>query len=71
MIKMTIEDLNEVYSVIEDTMNGDGLYEEANKETILEAYHSLEMADLYGMNWVNLISNIMQETGMIEKYIKR
>lgn len=71
LIKMTIEDLNEVYSIIEDTMNGDGLYEGANKETILEAYHSLQMGEVYGLNWVNHISSIMQETGMIEKYIKR
>lgn len=70
LIKMNIEDLDEVYSVIEDTMNGDGLYEGASKETILEAYHSLQMGELYGLNWVNHISTIMQETGMIEKYIK-
>ena len=71
MIKMTIEDLDEVYSIIECTMNGDGLYEGANKETILEAYHDQEMGELYGLNWVNHISSIMQETGMIKKYIKR
>ncbi len=71
LIKMTIEDLDEVYSVIECTMNGDGLYEDANKETILEAYYDQELAEVYGLNWVNLISGIMQETGMIEKYIKR
>ena len=71
LIKMTIEDLDEVYSVIEDTMNGDGLYEGANKETILEAYHDLQMGETYGLNWVDHISTIMQETGMIEKYIKR
>jgi hypothetical protein len=70
LIKMTIEDLDEVYSVIEDTINGDGLYEDANKETILEAYYDQELAEVYGLNWVNLISGIMQETGMIEKYIK-
>lgn len=71
LIKMSIEDLKEVYSVIECTMNGDGLYEDASKETILQAYYDQEMAELYGMNWVNLISNIMQETDMIQKYIKR
>ena len=71
MIKMSVEDLNEVYSVIECTMNGDGLYEDASKETILQAYYDQEMAELYGMNWMNLISCIMQETGMIQKYIKR
>ena len=64
-------DLNEVYSYIECTINGDGLYEDANKETILEAYYVQELAEVYRMNWVNLISNIMQESGMIEKYIKR
>jgi hypothetical protein len=51
-------------------MNGDGLYEDANKETILEAYYDQELAEVYGLNWVNLISGIMQETGMIERYIK-
>lgn len=71
MIKMTIEDLDEVYSFIECTMNGDGLYEDASKETILQAYYDQEMSSVYGLNWVNHISSIMEETGMINKYIKR
>jgi hypothetical protein len=51
----------QVYSYIEEVMNGDGLYEGASKETILEAYYDLEMADTYGLTWVNLIGEILKE----------
>lgn len=69
-IKLSEEDHNKVYSYIEEVMNGDGLYEGASKETILEAYHDLQMGEVYGLDWVNHISTILEEIGLIEKYRK-
>ncbi|MFN9959471.1 MAG: hypothetical protein ACK55I_40800, partial [bacterium] len=70
LIGLTPEDKHKVYDHIECTMNGDGLYEGASKETILEAYHDLQMGDVYGLNWVNHISSILEELDMIKPYIK-
>jgi hypothetical protein len=60
MIHLTGEQLKQVYAIVEDTMNGDGLYEGANRETILEAYYSQEnpMGDL---TWIDLIKKIITE----------
>ena len=69
-IQLSPEDHNKVYSYIEEVMNGDGLYEGASKETILEAYHDLQMGEVYGLDWVNHISTILEEIGLIEKYRK-
>lgn len=71
LIGLTPEDKHKVYEEIESTMNGDGLYEGASKETILQAYYDQEMSDVYGLNWVDHISTILEENGMIQKYIKR
>ena len=71
MIGLTPEDKHKVYDHIECVINGDGLYEGASKETILQAYHDLQMGDVYGLNWVNHISTILEELDMIEPYIKR
>jgi hypothetical protein len=70
MIGLTPEDKKKVYEHIECVMNGDGLYDGATKETILEAYHDLQMGDVYGLNWVNHISSILEELDMIKPYIK-
>ena len=35
MLHLKNEELKQVYAIVEDIMNGDGLYEGANKETIL------------------------------------
>jgi hypothetical protein len=70
LIGLTPEDKHKVYDYIESTMNGDGLYEGASKETILQAYHDLQMGDVYGLNWVNHISTILEELDMIKPYIK-
>ena len=58
---LNIETHKMVYSYIEEVMNGDGLYEGASKETILEAYYNQEMAEERGCTWVNLIKEILQE----------
>jgi hypothetical protein len=52
--------LKQIYAIIEDTMNGDGLYEGADKETILEAYDQQE--NPFGqLTWIDLIKMIMVE----------
>ena len=71
LIGLTPEDKHKVYDYIESTMNGDGLYEGATKETILQAYHDLQMGDVYGLNWVDHISTILEELDIIKPYIKR
>ena len=60
MIHLTGEQLKQVYAIVEDTMNGDGLYEGYDKEGILEAYYSQEnpMGDL---TWIDLIKKIITE----------
>ena len=70
LIGLTPEDEKKVYAQIESTMNGDGLYEGATKETILQAYHDQELGDSYGLNWVDHISHILHDLGIIERYIK-
>jgi hypothetical protein len=69
-IQLSPEDHNKVYSYIEEVMNGDGLYEGASKETILEAYYDQELSDTYGLDWINHISTILEEIGLMEKYKK-
>jgi hypothetical protein len=51
-------------------MNGDGLYEGASKETILQAYHDQELGDSYGLNWVDHITHILHDLEIIERYVK-
>jgi hypothetical protein len=70
LIGLTPEDKKKVYEHIEGVMNGDGLYEGASKETILQAYHDLQMGELYGLDWVNHISTILEELNLIKPYIK-
>ena len=70
LIGLTPEDKHKVYDHIEGVMNGDGLYEGASTETILQAYHDLQMGDVYGLDWVNHISTILEELDMIKPYIK-
>jgi hypothetical protein len=40
VLQLSVAEAKRVYSYIEEVMNGDGLYEGASKETILEAYHN-------------------------------
>jgi len=71
LIGLSKEDHTKVYDYIECTINGDGLYEGASRETILQAYHDLEMGDVYGLDWVNHIRTILEELNLIKPYIKR
>jgi hypothetical protein len=60
MLHLSIHELKQIYAIIEDTMNGDGLYEGADKETILEAYDQQE--NPFGQfTWIDLIKMIMVE----------
>ena len=45
---------------ITDTMNGDGLYEGASTEVILEAFYNQECSDTYGLNWTDHITNLFE-----------
>ena len=54
ILKLTKEEANDVYGVIEETMNGDGLYEGYDKEGILEAYNETYNY-LNEKTWVELI----------------
>jgi len=40
VLQLSVAEAKNVYSYIKEVMNGDGLYEGASKETILEAYHN-------------------------------
>ena len=70
-IGLSKEDHTKVYDYIECTINGDNLYDGATRETILQAYHDLQMGDVYGLDWVNHISTILEELNIIKPYIKR
>jgi hypothetical protein len=60
MLHLSNHELKQIYAIIEDTMNGDGLYEGADKETILEAYDQQE--NPFGQfTWIDLIKMIMVE----------
>ena len=48
----------EVYNYIEEVMNGDGLYEGASKETILEAYHD-QHNPFNQQTWKELILEVL------------
>jgi hypothetical protein len=51
-----------VTQYINDVMNGDGLYEGASQEIILEAYADQHMVPWKKDTWVELISEILNQT---------
>jgi hypothetical protein len=71
LIGLSKEDHTKVYDYIECTINGDNLYDGATRETILQAYHDLEMGDVYGYDWVDHITHILEELDLVKPYIKR
>ena len=70
LIGLSKDDHTKVYDYIECTINGDGLYEGASRETILQAYHAQELSEVYGLNWVDHISVILEELDLTQHYIK-
>lgn len=71
MLQLTPEDHKQVYSYIEDTINGDGLYEGASKETILQAYYDMNLCDQYDKTWADVIQALIYELGLQAKYLNR
>ena len=51
-----------VIQYINDVMNGDGLYEGASQEIILEAYADQNVVPWKKDTWVELISEILNQT---------
>ena len=66
VLKLTAKDTKKIYEYIESTVNGDGLYEGASKETILEAYYNLQMSEAHGLNWIDHIQEILKELNPIK-----
>jgi hypothetical protein len=60
VLKLDIDIIEQVYSIIEQIVNGDDLYENPSKETILEAYASQENP-FNDRTWSELIGEIMAE----------
>jgi hypothetical protein len=67
-IRLSEEDAKAVYEFIEVTVNGDELYETPTKETILEAYESIECGHLLGLDWVDLIYDVLVQLGLDARY---
>ena len=59
VLKLSIAEGKRIYNYIEEIMNGDGLYEGATKETILEAYHDQHNAGPW--TWIELIQELRTE----------
>lgn len=60
VMKLSVAEGKRIYSYIEEIMNGDGLYEGASKETILEAYHN-QSNPCNTWTWVDLIAECRAE----------
>ena len=60
VMQLPIAEGKRIYSYIEEIMNGDGLYEGASKETILEAYHSQHNPHNI-WTWADLIAELQTE----------
>jgi hypothetical protein len=70
MIHLSKHELDQVYNIIEDTMNGDGLYEGYDKENILVAYYQQE--NPFGnMTWIDLIKIILSENNINTRLVCR
>jgi hypothetical protein len=57
VMKLSVAEGKRIYSYIEEIMNGDGLYEGASKETILEAYYN-QHSPSGVWTWVDLIAEV-------------
>ena len=59
-MQLSVAEGKRIYSYIEEIMNGDGLYEGASKETILEAYYNQHSPN--GVwTWADLIAELQTE----------
>lgn len=57
ILQLSVEDSKSVWNIVEDTMNGDGLYEGMSKEVILEAYYHQHATN--GETWIDLIKDLL------------
>ena len=60
VLKLENDIIDQVYSIIEEIVNGDSLYENPSKETILDAYASQENP-FNDRTWSELILELMTE----------
>jgi hypothetical protein len=67
VMQLSVAEGKRIYSYIEEIMNGDGLYEGASKETILEAYYN-QHSPSGVWTWVDLIAELQTEMGSEEIY---
>jgi hypothetical protein len=67
ILKLNPDQEKAVWNEIEDTMNGDGLYEGSSKEIILEAYYDQHArswdTSQPDKNWVELIQEVLHWMG--------
>jgi hypothetical protein len=63
VLKLSKAQGQKLYALIEDTMNGDGLYEGADRETILEAYfnQNIDPANPEDPIWTDLLQELIPE----------
>ena len=62
VLKLSKSQAHKLYQIIEDTMNGDDLYEGADRETILEAYfnQNIDPTSPEPM-WTDLLKELLPE----------
>ena len=60
VLQLSVAEGKRIYAYIEEVMNGDGLYEGATKETILEAYHN-QVNPLNMWTWAAIIGELQTE----------
>ena len=65
VMQLSVAEGKRIYSYIEEIMNGDGLYEGASKETILEAYHN-QHNPFNDRTWADLIAELQTDMGSEE-----
>jgi hypothetical protein len=63
VLKLSKAQGQKLYALIEDTMNGDNLYEGADRETILEAYfhQNIDPTSTDTPLWTNLLQSLLPE----------
>lgn len=63
LLHLSPQTLKNVWEVIETTMNGDDLYPNASKETLLQAYFQQHQQNPE-TTWVELIEEILRENNI-------
>lgn len=71
LIKLSFEDHGKVYKHIVDDVSKYGEIKGADREYFLTSYYEDQMAEHFGLNWVDLISVILTELNLVDKYTKK